>query len=71
MQEVRAALHDATRVLREAEALVQARVVATAATGHGLTDERIAGELAGLREAAGDLHRAVAILIAGPAGHGK
>ena len=69
MDDVHATLLAATRALREAEALVQARIVSAATSGHRQTDTRIASELTNLRAAAGDLHRAVAVLIAGPAGY--
>ena len=66
MEDVRQAVAAATGALRAAEA--QARTAA--ATGVRLSEATLAGELAELRQAAGDLHRAVAVLAAGPAGHG-
>jgi hypothetical protein len=70
MEELRAALVAATRALRAAETEAQEQAKAAAATGVRLSEATIAGELAELRQAAGDLHRAVAVLAAGPAGHG-
>ncbi len=69
MDDVHATLLAATRTLREAEALVQAHIVSAATSGNRQTDTRIADELTNLRAATGDLHRAVAVLIAGPAGY--
>ena len=69
MDDVHVTLLAATRALREAEALVQERIVSADTTGHGQSDDRIASDLTNLRAAAGDLHRAVAVLIAGPAGY--
>ena len=69
MDDIHETLLAATRALRKAEALVQARIVSAAASGDRQTDTRIASELTNLRAATGDLHRAVAVLIAGPAGY--
>jgi hypothetical protein len=70
MEELRAALVAATRALRAAETEAQERAKIAAATGVRFSGPAIAGELADVRQAAGDLHRAVAVLVAGPAGHG-
>jgi hypothetical protein len=69
MDDIHATLRAATQALREAETLVQARIASAAVSGHRQTDARIASELTNLRAATGDLHRAVAVLIAGPAGY--
>ncbi len=69
MDDVHTTLLAATQALRDAEALVQAHINSAAASGHRQTDARIASELTNLRAATGDLHRAVAVLIAGPAGY--
>lgn len=69
MDDVHTTLLAATQALRDAEALVQAHISSAAASGHRQTDPRIASELTNLRAATGDLHRAVAVLIAGPAGY--
>lgn len=69
MDDVHEILLAATQALRKAEALVQTHIASAAATGHRQTDIRIANELTNLRAATGDLHRAVAVLIAGPAGY--
>ena len=69
MDDIQATLRAATRAVREAETLVQARIAGAAVPGHRRPDAQIASELADLRAAAGDLHRAVALLRAGPTGH--
>ncbi len=69
MDDIHETLLAATRALRKAEALVQARIVSAAASGDRQTDTRIASALTNLRAATGDLHRAVAVLIARPAGY--
>jgi hypothetical protein len=70
MEDLRAALVAATLALRVAENIAQERAKSAATTGVRLAGTALTGELAELRQAAGDLHRAVAVLVAGPAGHG-
>ena len=69
MEDMRTVLTDAIRALRDAEALVLART--TIAAAERFLAASFVDELAELRQAAGDLHRAVATLVEGQAGHGN
>jgi len=69
LEELHAALVAATRSLRAVQAQAQTLATATAATGARVTDDQLASELSELRQAAGDVHRAVAVLVSGTTGH--
>jgi hypothetical protein len=70
MDELHEALAAATRSLNAAEEIAQALAKTAAATGVHLADAALAGELSTLRQAAGDVHQAVAKLLAGTTGQG-
>jgi hypothetical protein len=70
VEELHAALAAATRSLRAAEEAAQALATSAAAAGLHLADAALSGELDALRQAAGDVHRAVAELLAGTTGRG-
>jgi hypothetical protein len=65
VEELHAALTVATRSLRAAEETAQTLAKSAAAAGVHMADASLAGELDALRQAAGDVHRAVAVLLAG------
>jgi hypothetical protein len=70
VEELHAALAAATKSLRAAEATAQALAKSAAAAGVQMADAALSGELDALRQAAGDVHRAVAVLLAGTTGRG-
>jgi hypothetical protein len=65
VEELHAALAAATQSLRAAEALAQTLAKSAATAGVHMADAALADELSELRQAAGDVHRAVAVLLAG------
>jgi hypothetical protein len=65
VEELHAALAAATQSLRAAEETAQSLAKSAAAAGVHMADASLAGELDALRQAAGDVHRAVAVLLAG------
>jgi hypothetical protein len=68
MEELHAALAAATQSLRAAEGTAQALARSAAVAGIHMADASLAAELGALRQAAGDVHRAVAVLLAGKTG---
>lgn len=70
MEELHAALAAATQSLRAVQAQAQTLASTTAAAGGRVTDELLSDDLRELRQAAGDVHRAVAVLVAGTTGLG-
>lgn len=70
MEELHAALAAATQSLRKAQETAQALAKSAAAAGVQMADGSLAEELGALRQAAGDVHRAVAVLLAGTTGQG-
>lgn len=70
MEELHAALAAATQSLRAAEETARALAKSAAAAGVHLSDASLADELGSLRQAAGDVHRAVAVLLDGSTGVG-
>jgi hypothetical protein len=70
VEELHAALAAATQSLRAAQETAQALAQSAATAGVQLADAALADELVALRQAAGDVHRAVAVLLAGTTGQG-
>jgi hypothetical protein len=70
MEELHAALAAATRSLRVAEKTAQALAKSAADAGVQMADASLDEELDALRQAAGDLHRAVAVLLSGTTSRG-
>ncbi len=69
MEELHAALVAATHSLRAVQAQAQTLASTTAAAGGRVTGEQLSGDLSELRQAAGDVHRAVAVLVSGTTSH--